>query len=220
MSNSIIGLIMNGEYMTAIIQTLSRCFVIFCCTPFHELAHGFDANKLGDHTAKNQGRLTFNPFAHLDPLGTIMIFIFGIGYAKPVPVNPMNLKNPKRDMALVSLAGPVANIIMAFGCCFCYVACFKFGFSDIFMLFFYFAALVNVSLAVFNLLPIPPLDGSKILAAFLPNKVYYKYMKYERYVMIAVMLLLFVGVLDGLISELSHFLMAILLYIPSLIFGV
>ncbi len=211
---------LNGEYMEAIVQTLSRCFVVFCCTPFHELAHGFIANKLGDHTAKNKGRLTFNPFAHLDPIGTIMIFIFGIGYAKPVPVNPMNLKNPKRDMALVSLAGPVANVIMAFGCAFCYVACFKFGLPDVFMLFFYFAALVNVSLAVFNLLPIPPLDGSKILAAFLPDKVYYKYMRYERYIMIVVMLLLFVGVLDGVITTLSYNLLAILLYIPRLIFGV
>lgn len=220
MSNSIINLIINGQYMEAIVQTLARCFVVFCCSPFHELAHGYVADKLGDHTARNKGRLTFNPFAHVDPIGTIMIFLFGIGYAKAVPVNPLNFKKPKRDLAIVSVAGPVANIIMAFGCGFCYVATYKFGLPDIIGLFFYFAAMVNVSLAVFNLLPIPPLDGSKILAAFLPDKIYFKYMRYERYVMIVLLLLLFVGVLDGVITFLAANLMAIILFIPRLIFGV
>lgn len=111
---SLFNAIRNGEVLTVILLVLSRAFVIFCCTPVHELAHGYAAYKLGDDTAKYQGRLTFNPLAHLDPIGTIMIFLFGFGYAKPVQINPAKFKNPRRDMALTALAGPVANIIMAF----------------------------------------------------------------------------------------------------------
>ena len=111
---SILSYLRQGEYLEAIIAILSRCFVVFCCLPIHELAHGWVANKCGDDTAKLQGRLTFNPFAHLNPIGTIMIFLFGIGYANPVPVNPARLKQPRKDMALISLAGPLSNRIMAF----------------------------------------------------------------------------------------------------------
>lgn len=219
-SFSIISMIANGNYLEAIVAVLARCFVVFCCLPIHEFAHGWVAYKLGDTTAKNQGRLSINPFTHLNPLGTIMIFLFGIGYANPVPVNPNKFKNPKSGMALVSLAGPMANLVMAFGCAFCYAACIRFSLPDVFLLFFYFAMSVNVSLAVFNLFPIPPLDGSKILAAFLPDKVYYKYMQYERYVMIAVLLLLFIGVLDTPLAIVSSVITKIITIIPFLIFGV
>ena len=109
---SILSLIRQGEYMEAVVSILSRCFVVFCCLPIHELAHGWVAYKLGDNTAKNQGRLTFNPFKHLNPIGTIMIFLFGIGYANPVPINPNNFKNPKNGMALTALAGPCSNLLM------------------------------------------------------------------------------------------------------------
>ena len=111
---SILSYLRSGNYIEAIIAILSRCFVVFCCLPIHELAHGLMADKLGDHTARNQGRLTFNPFAHLNLLGTIMIFLFGIGYANPVPINPNNFKNPKKGMALTALAGPASNLLMAF----------------------------------------------------------------------------------------------------------
>ena len=100
---SILSYLRSGNYIEAIIAILSRCFVVFCCLPIHELAHGLMADKLGDHTARNQGRLTFNPFAHLNLLGTIMIFLFGIGYANPVPINPNNFKNPKREWRLPHL---------------------------------------------------------------------------------------------------------------------
>lgn len=219
---SIISYLRNGEYLLAIISILSSCFVVFCCLPIHELAHGFVAYKLGDNTAKNQGRLTFNPFAHLNPIGTIMIFLFGIGYARPVPINPNRFKNPKGGMALVAFAGPLANFIMAFVFNFVYVGLLsKFeltGFMGAIMYFFYFAAWVNITLAVFNLFPIPPLDGSKILAALLPNRIYNKYMMYERYIMIALLVLLFIGVLDRPISIISGFFMKVISFLPALLF--
>lgn len=222
---SIISLMRQGEHLQAIIAILSRCFVVFCCLPIHELAHGWVASLLGDKTAKNQGRLTLNPLAHLNPIGTLMIFLFGIGYANPVPIDPRNFKNQKSGMALTALAGPVSNLLMGFVSVFVFYAINSVdavrysnaGYAVSF--FFYFAASVNVTLAVFNLLPIPPLDGSKILAAVLPDKAYYKYMQYERYVMLAVLLLLFVGVLDGPISFLSTWMMRFISIIPELIFG-
>lgn len=219
---SIINLIRQGEYLQAVVSILSRCFVVFCCLPIHELAHGLMANKLGDDTAKRQGRLTLNPFAHLTPIGTIMIFLFGIGYANPVPVNMNRFKNPKRDMALTAIAGPLANVLLAFVSVFIAYAVSALQITDVsycLFFFFYYAASINVTLAVFNLLPIPPLDGSKILAAVLPYKIYVKYMQYERYIMIGLMILLFTGVLNGVIDALSNALMNIISLIPSIIFS-
>ena len=183
---SILSYLRQGEYLLALISILSSCFVVFCCLPVHELAHGWVAYKLGDTTAKDEGRLTFNPLAHLNPIGTIMIFLFGIGYARPVPVNPNRFKHPKSGMALVSLAGPIANLLMGFIFNFIYIAIYSKapgadGFLGAVEYFLYFAAWINVSLAVFNLIPIPPLDGSKVLAAVLPYKAYNKYMRYEQY---------------------------------------
>lgn len=220
---SIFRYIMQGQYLMAMIAVLSRCFVVFCCLPIHELAHGLMAYALGDRTAKNQGRLSLNPLAHLNPLGTIMIFLFGIGYANPVPINPRNFKNVKGGMALTALAGPSANLLMGFVSVWGYYIFARIGIGNSFLqavsMFFLYAAQINVMLAVFNLLPIPPLDGSKIVAAVLPDKAYYKYMMYERYIMIALMLLLFIGVLDTPISFLTSVLMRFISIIPALIFG-
>ena len=220
---SIFRYILQGQYLMAVIAVLSRCFVVFCCLPIHELAHGLMAYALGDRTAKNQGRLSLNPLAHLNPIGTVMIFLFGIGYANPVPVNPRNFKNVKGGMALTALAGPSANLLMGFISVWGYYIFARVGAGNSFLyavaMFFLYAAQINVMLAVFNLLPIPPLDGSKIVAAVLPDKVYYKYMMYERYIMIALMVLLFIGVLDTPISYLTSILMRFISIIPALVFG-
>lgn len=209
---------------TIFIVVLSRMFVVLCCMPVHEMAHAYVAYKCGDDTASLKGRLTINPFAHLSVIGTLMILFFGIGYANPVPVKPARLKHPRRDMALVSLAGPVSNIVLSF--IFIFVACFIQGvipaspISIVMHTFFLFAAQINVTLAVFNLLPIPPLDGSKIFSAILPDKIYFKMMKYDRYIMIGLMILLFTGVLNGVVAWLSGGLLEVISYIPKLIFNI
>ena len=219
---SIFRYIQQGEYLLAIIAVLSRCFVVFCCLPIHELAHGLMAHLLGDDTAKREGRLSLNPFAHLNPIGTVMIFLFGIGYANPVPINPRNFKNEKGGMALTALAGPLANLLMGFVSVWGFFIFTKFtGSSAIgsaIAYFFLYSSQINVMLAVFNLFPIPPLDGSKILAAVLPDKIYYKYMMYERYIMIALMILLFTGVLDTPISFLTSKLLNFISILPNLVF--
>ena len=222
---SLIKLIRNGDTIGALMFILSGCFVVFVCSPVHELAHAWAAYKLGDDTAKRDGRLTFNPLKHIDPIGMLMILVFGFGYAKPVPVNFGRLHNPKRDGALVALAGPTSNIVMSFILGFGYVALQKLFMTtqaqavEIISVFFFYGAYINIALAVFNLLPIPPLDGSKILAGILPDKVYWKYMQYERYAMILVLVLLFTNILDVPLIFLENLLMNIVLFVPKLIFG-
>lgn len=220
---NIFSLLRNGDTFSIIILVLSRMFVVLCCMPVHEMAHAYAAYKCGDDTAKLKGRLTINPFAHLDLIGTLMILVFGIGYANPVPVNPARLKHPRRDMALVSLAGPGSNVILSFICVFlAYFINFLGSANNVLViiaLFFNYAASVNITLAVFNLIPIPPLDGAKIFSAVLPDKIYFKIMQYDRYIMIALFVLLFTGVLNKPITWLSNVLMSIISFIPSLIFG-
>ncbi|MCM1114909.1 MAG: site-2 protease family protein [Clostridium sp.] len=214
----------EGDYLSFMVILFSSLFVIFCCSPIHELAHAYVAYKCGDDTAKYKGRLTINPMAHVDLIGAVMIVLFGIGYAKPVPVNPAKLKHPRRDMALTALAGPVANLLMGFVSAFIVCAVVRFGGDSLvtsaIAQFFLFSATINVSLAAFNLLPIPPLDGSKIYSSILPDKIYFKIMKYDRYIMIGFMLLLFTGVFNGIIGVISDILLNIISFIPRMIFGV
>ena len=162
------------------------------CITFHELSHGFVAYKLGDSTAKDMGRLTLNPIRHIDKMGLLMMIAFRFGWAKPVPVDMRNFKNPKRGMAITALAGPLSNLVLS--AFFLFVLGFflrpllnagTFGLVVIEML--QVTAHLSVALAVFNLLPIPPLDGSKVLFSVLPNKTYYKLMRYEQYGMIILM---------------------------------
>jgi len=220
---SIFSYMRDGNYLGAVISVLSRCFVVFCCLPIHELSHGLVAYWLGDDTAKLKGRLTLNPLAHLNPLGTIMLLLVGVGYAEPVPVNARNFKNPKGGMALTALAGPMSNLLMGWVSIWLFYICNAYisnsGFGSAVTFFFLYAAQINVMLAVFNLLPIPPLDGSKILAGLLPSKAYFKYMQYERYVMIALFVLLLTGVLNGVISFLTGILINFISIIPNMIFG-
>ena len=203
----LLQLIRGGFSMQMVAGVLSSVFVVFCTLPIHEFAHAVVADKLGDPTARRNGRLTLNPFAHLDLWGCLMIILVGFGYAKPVPVNMRNFKNPKAGMALVALAGPMSNLIMAILFLILRWVFWVNGSSDfavILAYFFYYAAFINVSLAVFNLLPIPPLDGSRIATALIPNETYYKIMQYERYIMIGLFVLLLTGILTrplGLLTD-------------------
>lgn len=175
--------------------------IVLVMLPVHEMAHAYAAHRLGDDTAKWNGRLTANPLAHLDLFGTLMLVLFGVGYAKPVPVNPYNFRKPKRDMALSALAGPMSNLLMAILSVALFRVCTLF-ISNMTVLWYLFLVLINVfasvniGLAVFNLLPIPPLDGSKIFGFFLPDKWVYTMERYSRQISIVLLLLLFTGVLD------------------------
>ncbi len=200
---------------------LARLFVVFCTLPVHEYAHAFVADKLGDKTARLSGRLTLNPMAHIDILGAIMILFVGFGYAKPVPVNPRNFKNPKKGMALTALSGPFSNILMAVIFMLLSNVLSLFGsslFVQAFYVFFSFAASINIGLAVFNLIPIPPLDGSRVLELLIPDKYYYKFAQYERYIVIVIFGLIVFGVLDAPLAFLQNHLYSALNYIVSLPF--
>lgn len=168
---------------------------------FHELSHGYAAYLLGDNTAKREGRLSLNPIMHIDWIGFLMLMTVGFGWAKPVPVDPRYFKDAKRGMALTALAGPFSNIILAFlsGLGLSLMPLEMQGgimYTFTLQLLFY-----NCALAIFNLLPIPPLDGSKILGAFLPNDLYYKYLYYERYGMIIMIVLLYTRILTPILSN-------------------
>lgn len=182
-------------YDILIFASITLLSLLFSLT-VHECAHGWMAHICGDDTAYMNGRVTLNPFAHLDPLGALMMLFVGFGWAKPVPVNFRNLNRPKRDIALVSLAGPVSNLIMGFVFTGVHTAIYHFAtYSETMQVIysaFYIAAVLNIGLAVFNLIPLPPLDGSKVLACLLPGRVAARYLMWERYFYI-VMLVLIVG---------------------------
>ena len=225
----IFDLLRGGLSIDLIVNLLARLFIIFCVLPFHEFAHAFVAQKFGDDTARLKGRLTLNPLAHVDPLGALMIIIAGFGYAKPVPINVGRFKRGKRkqQMALVALAGPVSNIIMAFICMLVFTGIQKFAFITstssmpyYIMLFFSYACSINISLAVFNLNPIPPLDGSRILSAVLPDKYYFKLMQYERYIVLIIFDIIFTNVLDIHMSILSNLVFNGLMTIVKAIYGI
>lgn len=215
----------NVSLSSVIISIVSSLAVIFLTMPIHEYAHALAATKLGDPTPRYTGRLHLSPFAHIDYFGALCILLVGFGWAKPVQVNPNYFKNPKRDMAITAFAGPLSNLCVAFVGLFIYNLFYFFTLKTqiIFLyyiaLFFFYISQINIGLAVFNLIPVPPLDGSRLLAAFLPDRLYYRIMQYERYLYFAVIILIFTGVLDRPLSFVISGILSAFNNITSLPFG-
>lgn len=221
MLNELLIAVKNADIYSLISILITSAVLIFVCLPSHEFAHAWAANKLGDSTAKYQGRLTLNPFKHIDLIGAAMMLLIGVGYAKPVPVNMMNFKNKKRDMALTALAGPLMNLFFGIVFMFLYVLFLNYAYIpylsnnfdqvvnesliyqvfNILLFVFSVTSQISISLAIFNLIPIPPFDGSRILGFFLPDRVYYKLMQYEQIIFIVVLVALWCGFLSGPLSN-------------------
>ena len=175
------------------------------CITVHELSHGYVAYRLGDNTAKNAGRLTMNPIRHIDIVGLLAMIFFRFGWAKPVPVNMWKFKSPKKGMAITALAGPASNILLAVVVLFIYGAVEpklygRGGIAEIIDQGLLQLAGLSTMLAVFNMLPFPPLDGSKIYFSLLPDRAYYKLMEFERYGMIVLFVLIMTDTLGGFLS--------------------
>ncbi len=210
---------------------VSHIIVLFTAFPVHESAHALAAHWLGDDTAKDAGRITLNPIKHLSLMGTLLMVFAGVGWANPVPVNPNNFKNPKNGMAITALAGPVSNLLMAFAA----MIFFRFGYAlylrspeasaaaDVILNILLAMVYINIGLAVFNLLPIPPMDGSRIFNLFMSDEAYFKIMKYERYILIGTLIAVYSGLLDKPLSWLRGIAMDAMLFLTDwidLIMGV
>ena len=191
------------SYILSIIQSLIPALV---CITLHELSHGYTAYLLGDDTAKSRGRLTLNPIKHMDVMGLLMMLVFHVGWAKPVPVNMYKFKNPKRGMALTALAGPMSNLVIAVVFMFVsgllYIPLYSSGVGYFFLGMLQLTAYISVGLGLFNLIPIPPLDGSKVLFSLMSDEKYYKLMRYERYGGILMLILVASGVIGRPLSSL------------------
>lgn len=209
MKDYIIGLILS---IPGLILALSM----------HEFAHGYAAYKMGDNTAKYSGRLTLNPFAHLDPIGTVCLFLFHFGWAKPVPINPNNFENPRKGIIVVSLAGPLMNFFIAFVSAFIMALIYTFAPPTEIFVFVYrllsYCQVLNIGLMVFNLIPIPPLDGSKVLLELLPYRYRQFFYSLERYSQLILLLLIFSRVLNPVLSTTCGAINSFINFIIGLIF--
>lgn len=221
------------DLMNVIASILASLLVIFVMLPFHEFAHATVAGWFGDKTAKMLGRQTLNPLKHIDYVGAFLLLLFGFGWAKPVPVNLDHRKNPKGAMAVVALAGPLANLLAGIvgGLLINIVlevdptaVLFLLGGKSVgilsyIVLFLYYFMAINISLAVFNLIPIPPLDGSKILMAFLPNKICYQIQRNEAMISMILMIAIAFGAFSGPLSVAQRWLTSGILNLTALPFS-
>ena len=201
--------------LTSLMDAVLRVAAIFLCLTVHETCHGLAALALGDPTAKSMHRLSLNPLRHIDWLGLLMMFVAGFGWAKPVPVSNQfgvievdlrYFKKPKQGMALTALAGPASNLLLAVAAMLIskviyLYAPYSAAMDVVFSFCLYTLAPLSIGLGLFNLIPIPPLDGSKVLAAFLPDRQYIALMRYERYGILVLLVLSFAGIGSSLISR-------------------
>ncbi len=204
--NSTLQSIWNGFDFSYLLEIVLGIIPSLLCITLHELAHGYTAWRLGDDTAKNAGRLTLNPLAHLDPIGLLMMLVFHFGWAKPVPVNMRNFKHPKQGMAVTALAGPACNLLITLVFLVLYGLLFRplsnAGFGNTVLELLMLTSYMSLGLCLFNLLPVPPLDGSKVLFSLLPDSAYWKLMRVERYGSLLLLLLVWSGILGKPFSRL------------------
>ncbi len=195
--------------MNAIFQNMIYLLpAIIVALVLHEWAHALAAYILGDRSIKQRGRLSFNPLKHIDPIGFLTLLIFQFGWAKPVGINTSKFKNPKLSMAFIALAGPLMNFVLSFVAILCFVLCIHFGvyttaIGDYFTTFFNYLGVISLSLCIFNLIPLPPLDGSKVLFAFLDDESYFSFISNTKYSMILLIILIFSGVLSNGLSNIN-----------------
>lgn len=204
-----------------VLDTAVMAAAAVLCITFHETCHGLAALALGDPTAKRAGRLSLNPLKHLDLYGLLLMLVVKVGWAKPVPVNARYFREPRLGMAVVSIAGPLSNVLLSALAAAGYTASMFYSIRlelaalEYLADFFYYVFFISAGLAVFNLLPVPPLDGSKVVFAFLPKKWYWKLMRYERYGMYLLMVLLLTGALDAPLNFLRNGLINLLVPISE-----
>ncbi|MPM95201.1 hypothetical protein SDC9_142354 [bioreactor metagenome] len=195
----------NLDWTQLLIYAL-RVVAVLICIVFHEVCHGYAAYLMGDTTAKRMHRLSLNPLRHIDPFGALMMLTVGFGWAKPVPIDMRRFKHPKLGMAVTALAGPASNFVLAYVALLLQAALYAFYNVSSSVYLYYFLnfltmlATLSIGLGIFNIIPFPPLDGSKVVGALLPNDLYYSVLRYERYGMFILMAVLWSGILDSYLS--------------------
>ena len=201
--------VMSNMDWSYLLDLLISVIPAVICITIHEMSHGLAAKIMGDDTAETQRRLSLNPLRHIDPAGLVMLVVFKIGWAKPVPVNMMRFKKPKAGMAITSLAGPVSNFVLAAILLFirgiATIPLSKANWGLTVIELFDTTAYLSVCLGLFNLIPLPPMDGSKVLFSFLPDRLYMKLMRYERYGMIVIIIIMLTGIVDRPLNTASYF---------------